>query len=102
MTESCGRSDPETRHSCSEVSLCGVPEFLDQRMALECLLHDAALHALAAAVDHPNFTQSGGVSRVDVFVDNGCDILRGEGVKVEGALDRNPVHYAVSSRCRLR
>ena len=48
----------------------GVPEFDDERMPLERLLHDAALNALAAAVNQPDLTQSGVVRRVDVFLDD--------------------------------
>ena len=68
-----------------------VPERDDQRMAVERLLDDPTLDALAASVDEPDFAKSGLVRRVDVFLDNGRDVARSKGVQVELVFDRDAV-----------
>src|SRR5215471_16275496 len=74
-----------------------VPEFDDQRMALEERLHDAALDAASSAVNQANGGESGLVGGVKVVVDDGWNIGRGEGVQVELGgdrdLDRVFVHF---------
>jgi hypothetical protein len=71
----------------------GIPEFGDERMPLECLLNDASLNALAAAVNQPDLAKSGFVCRVDVLLDNGRDVARRERVKVEVVFDRDAVGH---------
>ena len=66
-----------------------VPELGDQRMLLERRLHDAALHAAAAAVDEAQLAQAGFVRGADVLLDDGRDVARGEGVEIELRLDGN-------------
>ena len=44
-----------------------VPELRDARMAFERGLHDAALHAAAAAMDQPHLAQAGGSGGIDVL-----------------------------------
>ena len=62
----------------------------------ERLLHDAALYALAAAVNQPHLSQARGVCGVDILLDDRLDVARREGVEVERVLDGNP------SGCRQR
>ena len=59
-------------------------------MAFEHLLHDAALHALPAAVNEPHLAQAGGVCLVEVLFDDGGDVAGREGVQIEAAFDGNP------------
>ena len=73
----------------AEVCLRRIPELLDERMPFECLLHDAALHALAAAVNQPHLTEARVMRRGDVFVDDGGDVARIESVKIDRVFDRN-------------
>ena len=82
--------------------LGGVPELLDQGMALERLLHDAALHALAAAMNQSNLAQAGSVRSGHVFLDHRRDLPWGEGVEIEATLDRNAVRHLTWRRCRRR
>lgn len=60
-------------------------------MTVERLLDDPALDAFAASVDEPNFTKSGLVRRVDVFLDNGGDVARSKRVQVELRFDGDAV-----------
>ena len=66
-----------------------IKKFHDQRVSFEGPLHDAPLHALASTVDEAHLTQTGGVSFVQVFFDDGRDIARRECVKVEDTFDGN-------------
>ena len=66
-----------------QVGLGGVPELLDQRMPIERLLDDAALHALAAPVDQAHLAEARFVGGGDVLIDDRLDIAWGEGVEVE-------------------
>jgi hypothetical protein len=92
----------KTRDRRPEMRLGGVVKFLDQRMPLERLLDDATLHTLAAAMDQANLAQPCSVRRVDVLLDNGCDVARRERMQVERPLDRNAVCHGVRPRCRWR
>ena len=74
------RSVPEAGDGGAQVCLVRVPEFHDQRMPLQRLLHDAALDAFAAAVNQADLAQSGLVRRVHVFFDHRLDVARGERV----------------------
>jgi hypothetical protein len=67
-----------------------VPELRDARMALERGLHDAALHAVAAAVNQPHFAQAGGNGGVDVLLHDRRNVPRRKRVQIELGLDRNP------------
>lgn len=75
--------------------LRGVPELLDQGVTFERLLHDTALYAFAPAVNQPDLAQAGFVCGVHVFLDNGLDVARGEGVEIEGVFYGNPVSHSV-------
>ena len=61
---------PQTSDRRAEVSLRCVPEFDDQRMSFERLLHNPALDAFAPAMNQPHLAQSGFVSCGDVFLDD--------------------------------
>ena len=80
----------------AQVGFGGVPEFVDQRVALERLLHDAALNAFAPAVNQPHLAQPGLVGGVHVFLDDGLDVARRERVKIERVLDRNAMRFVNS------
>lgn len=75
-----------------------VPELLDERMSIERLLHDPALHAFAASVNEPHFAKPRFVRGGDVVGDDRRNVARREGVEVERILDRNPHVTARTSR----
>jgi hypothetical protein len=77
----------------SKVRLRGIPEFDDERVSFERLLHDAALNAAAAAVYQTDLAQAAVPRGGDVLVDNGWDVARSEGVEVEGVFDRNSTRH---------
>ena len=77
--------------------LGSVPEFFDERMTIERLLHDGALHAFAASVDQANLSETLSVRRVDVLVDDRRDVARPERMKIERVFDRN-VHAKLKSQ----
>lgn len=60
----------QSRDRGSEVGFRGIPEFNDQRMPFQHLVHDAALNALATAVNQPHFGEPGLMRRVHVFLDD--------------------------------
>ena len=64
------------------MSLGSIPELDDEGMAIECLLHDAALHSLAASVNEAHFTEAGFVRGRDVLGDDRRNVAWGERVKV--------------------
>ena len=74
---------PQPGHRRSEMRLGSVPEFHDERVTFERLLHDAALHALATAVNEPYFPQARLVRGVQIFLDHRRDIARQEGVQIQ-------------------
>jgi hypothetical protein len=86
-------SDREDRHGRAEMRLWCVVELRDKRMSFQRLLHDPTLHANAPPVDEPNLAEAGTVCSRDVFLDHRRDVARGEGVKIEGWLDRNVVRH---------
>ena len=95
----CSVAQP--RDSCAEVSLGCVPEFADERMALQGLLHDAALHACAASVDQTDLAKAGLVCGGDVLFDDGGDIARGKGVEIQCAFNRDAMrHQRTMSLCK--
>ena len=73
-----------------------VKKFQHQRMPLEYLLDDTALHSAAAAVYETHFGKPGGVRLVNVLFDDGRNVLRSERMEVEGALDRDAERVALS------
>ena len=83
----------EPRDGRSQVGFGGIPEFGDEWMPLECLLHDAALNALAAPVNQPDLTQPGLVRRVDVFLHHRRDVARRERMEVEMVFDGDAVGH---------
>ena len=83
----------QARHRGAEMRLRGIPEFGHERMAIEHVLDDAALDALAAAVNQPDLAEAGVVRRRDVFLDDRWNVARGEGVEVERRFDRHPVGH---------
>jgi hypothetical protein len=83
----------QPRDRRSQVRLRRVPEFHHERVALERLLHDPALDALAAAVNEAHFAQSRLVGGVHVLFDDGRDVARGERVQVDRVLDGDPVRH---------
>jgi hypothetical protein len=74
-----------------------VFEFHHQRMPFQRLLNDAALDALAAAVNQPHHAKPRSVSFVQVFLDDRWDVAWSEGVKVEFRFDRDLMRLVV--RC---
>ena len=83
----------ETRDGRAEVCFRRVPELLDQRMPIERLLDDAALHARAAAMDQAHLAKASFVGGGDVFIDNRRDVPGSEGVEVEEMFDRYAMHH---------
>ena len=65
-----------------------VEKLRHERVSFERFLNDAALNAAAAAVDEADFSQSGLVRFVDIFLDERRDIARAERVKIETVFDR--------------
>ena len=70
-----------------------VPEFDNQRMPLEHLLHDAALDAFAAAVNQAHLTEAELVRGVDVLLDDRRDVTRREGMQVDMVFDGKAVRH---------
>jgi len=66
-----------------------IEEFDHERVLLQRFLHDAALDADAAAMNQAHLTQTGGVSRADVLVNDRPDIRGLKAVEVEATFDRN-------------
>ena len=75
-----------------EMRLRGVPEGDDQRVLLQCRLHDPALHALAAPVDQPNLTEARLPRCLQVFVDYRGNVSRKKWMEIERVFDGNAVH----------
>ena len=65
----------------AQVGLGGIPEFLDQRVALQRLLDDAALDALAAPVNETDLAEPRLVGGADVLFDHRLDVARREGAR---------------------
>src|ERR1044072_3691788 len=70
-----------------------IPELDDERMAVERLLHDAALDALAAAVNETNLAQALLPGGVHVLLDDRLAVPRREGVEGERVLDGTAVRH---------
>ena len=73
-----------------------VEKFDHERMTLECLLHDAALHPSAAAVHDPHLAQTRCVCLGHVLFDDRRDIARREWVKIDRRFYWNAVGTAPS------
>ena len=72
-----------------------VAKFEDPRMALQRSLHDSALNATAAAVNHAHLTKPGSSGGVEVFGDDRRDIAWRETVQVELGSDWYP-HWEIA------
>jgi hypothetical protein len=62
-------SGTQSGHSRPEVRFRGIPELLNERVALERLLHDSPLDPFAASVTEADFAQAGFVRGGDEFFD---------------------------------
>jgi hypothetical protein len=62
-------------------------------MTLEHLMHDAALHAFAAAVNQANLSQFRVVRLPDVFLDDRSHVAGSECVQIQGPVDWNAVDH---------
>jgi hypothetical protein len=65
-----------------------VPELDHLRMAIEQRLHLTALDAAATAVDDSHLPEAGARRGTHVFIDDRCDIARGERMEIDLRLDR--------------
>ena len=73
-----------------------IPELDNERMPLECLMHDAALDPAATSVNEADFAKTEVPCGGDVLFDDRLDVAGGECVEVEGVFDRDPAcHGAV-------
>ena len=66
-------------------------------MAVECLLDHSALDAFPSPMNETNFSESRFVCSLDVFFDHGGHIAWLEGMKIDGAFDRNMVDHVTHS-----
>jgi hypothetical protein len=83
-------------NSCAQMRRLIVKKLQHERVPLQRLLHDAALHSRAPAVNQANVAQPGGVCFIQVLFDDRRDVARCEGVQVEGPFDGNPQRLALS------
>jgi hypothetical protein len=60
--------------------LSGVPEFLDERVSVECLLNDPSLNAFSTTMNESDFAQTCLMGSGHVFVDHGRDVAWREGM----------------------
>lgn len=79
-----------------------VVERGNERMLLQYVLHDAALHTLATAMNEPYFAQPRLERGVHVFLDDGWNVFREEGVKVERGFDGDAMHEMIVSHSAFR
>lgn len=84
--------DPTIRRA--QVRVRVVPEFGDEGVTLECGLDDPALDAAPAAVHQPELAQPGFVRGAYVFLDDGRNVRRREGMEIEFRFDRDPFHVS--------
>jgi hypothetical protein len=61
-----------------------IPETFYERVPLQHRLHDPSLDPLAAAMNQPDFSETGFVRCGDVLLDDGGDIAGMKSVKVQG------------------
>jgi len=83
------RTEPDERRA--EVRCHIIPELLDVRVTVEGGLYDPALHAASAPMDEPDVAKPGVRGRCDVFLNDGGNVARGEGVQIELGFDGNAV-----------
>jgi len=81
----------QDRNSCAQMGRGVVEKFHHQRMPLERLLHDAALHAGAAAVNDSHLAQTRSVCLGDILLDHRGDIARRERMQIDSGFDWNAV-----------
>jgi hypothetical protein len=74
------RSGHEESNRRAEMRMGIVEEFSHEGMVVENPLYEPSLDALASTMNHAQLPQTCGVRRVYVFIDDGRDILWGEGV----------------------
>ena len=86
-------STAQSGDSRAQMGLRRVPELLDERMSLDCLLDDAALDALATAVNQADLAKPCLVRDGEVFGDNRGDVPGGERMQIQRALDRDLVGH---------
>ena len=77
----------QARDRRAEMGLVIIPEFDDVRVAFKGRLDDAALDAGAASVDQAHFLQAGSRCCGHEFINDGCDVARGERVQIELTFD---------------
>ena len=65
-------------------------------MSFKRLLDDAALNAHAAAMDEAHVAQTRGVCFIQILCDDGRDVARREGMKIEDSFDGDPQGRALS------
>ena len=82
-------SSGQSRDRCAQVRLRGVPEFHDERMVLERVLNDAALHPFAASMNQSHFAQARFVRGRDVLLDDRRDVTWRERVEIDRVFDGN-------------
>lgn len=73
----------------AQMGFRGVPELDDQRVTIECRLHDASEDAGATPMDQTNLVKPGMTGGRDVLVDERSDIRGRERVQIERAVDGN-------------
>jgi hypothetical protein len=64
-----------------------IKKLRHQWMSFERLLDDAALNAHAPAMDEPHLSQTRGVCFIQILFDDGRDVARREGMKIEDSFD---------------
>ena len=77
----------QDRNSCAQMRRRIVEKLNHKGMPLERLLHDAALHARAAAVNEPQLAQTRGMRLGHVLFDDRTDISRRERVQIDRGFD---------------
>ena len=80
---------PEPDHRRAKMRLRCVPVALDGVMVAQQALHCCALYAFAAAVDQPDDRESRFAVGVKIFVNDGDDVARSEGVQIDRVFDRD-------------
>lgn len=83
----------QPRHRGSQVSVGGVPEFPDEGMVLEDLLHDTALHAFSAAVNEPHLAEPCRMSGGHILLDDRCDVSWRERVQIQRGFHRQVMNH---------
>ena len=66
---------------------CVIAKLFDLRQPIQRRLNNAPLDAGTSAVDDANFAEAGARRGIDVVLDYGWDVTRGERMQVDLALD---------------